>query len=42
VSLQVAIMYLHLLRWPLAYGWFSVMVAVQHVLLWGKLQYYAR
>lgn len=40
--LQLAISALHLNRGAVDEGWFSVMVAVQHVLMWAKLQYFAR
>lgn len=40
--LQLAITALHVQRVYVDEGWFSVMIATQHVLMWTKLQYFAR
>ncbi|KAI8473618.1 MAG: hypothetical protein J3K34DRAFT_518899 [Monoraphidium minutum] len=40
--LQVAISALHSQRGFVDEGWYSVMIATQHVLMWTKLQYFAR
>lgn len=41
-SLQIAICGLHFQREYVDEGWFSVMIATQHVLMWSKLHYFAK
>ena len=41
-ALQLAIAALHAQRAHVDEGWFSVLIATQHVLMWTKLQYFAR
>lgn len=40
--LQIVICVLHLQRDYVDEGWFSVLVACQHVLMWTKLHYFAK
>ena len=40
--IQVAIVVLHAQRSVVDEGWFSVLLALQHVLLWAKLHYFAK
>lgn len=42
VHCQIAICVVHLQRTFVDEGWFSVMVASQHVLMWTKLHYFAK
>eukprot|EP00879_Flechtneria_rotunda_P030709 GHRR01033380.1.p1 GENE.GHRR01033380.1~~GHRR01033380.1.p1 ORF type:complete len:313 (+),score=66.53 GHRR01033380.1:359-1297(+) len=41
-ALQIVITVLHIQRDFLDEGWFSVLVATQHVLMWTKLHYFAK